>query len=95
MTKMMDTDDKPTTDRGWVAAMVADERQRQDAKWGKGRNLTLRTWLAILMEEVGEVAKGSLEHDPRQLVVEELVQVAAVAQAAAEDGIENGWPEES
>ena len=60
---------------------VGMERDRQNMKWGTrfaGRDPN--TWLAILLEEVGEVAE---EIDPEALVVE-LVQVAAVALSWAE-----------
>lgn len=58
------------------------ENLRQDKKWGPQRNHTQEKWLAILTEEVGEVAKAILEHDQDNLR-EELVQVAAVAAAFA------------
>ncbi len=73
---------------------VVDERVRQDAKWGtsfEGRDPN--TWLAILMEEVGEAAA---EIDPDKLIVE-LIQVAAVALSWAEhvptQGRTNQFPE--
>lgn len=59
---------------------VDQERDRQDRKWGSQRHLDDRTWLTILVEEVGEIARASLEHDPEGLR-KELVQVAAVAVA--------------
>lgn len=64
-------------------ALVEAERRRQDAKWGSQRSHLPRTWLPILMEEVGEVAKAMLERD-RDGYVAELVQSAAVAVAAIE-----------
>jgi len=68
----------------WLAmGDVKDERGRQDAKWGSQRDLPDRTWLAILVEEVGEVAKAMLEHDDEGLK-KEIVQVAAVAVAMIE-----------
>ena len=46
----------------WLAmGAVKEERERQDAKWGSQRNLPNPTWLAILVEEVGEVAKDERE----------------------------------
>ena len=60
---------------------IRAERARQDAKWGADRRLDPRTWLAVLVEEVGEVARADLEADYDNYVVE-LVQVAAVAVAA-------------
>lgn len=63
---------------------IIAERASQDAKWGQ-QNHDNRKWVAILMEEVGEVARAVLEaeqgqqnEDPVNLR-EELVQVAAVA----------------
>lgn len=65
---------------------IRSERDQQDAKWGKAseRCQTKRQWLAILMEEVGEVAEAILEGDDENYLVE-LVQVAAVCVAALED----------
>ena len=63
-----------------VMEMIAEERQRQDAKWGPDRVLTPMLWLTILMEEVGEVARAILERDWANLLIE-IVQVAAVAVA--------------
>lgn len=71
---------------GFVHVMgnIAAERVAQDKKWGPDRNLDNRTWLTILMEEVGEVAKADLERDVEGFR-QELVQVAAVAVAAIEN----------
>ncbi|KKL92108.1 hypothetical protein LCGC14_1888050 [marine sediment metagenome] len=66
-----------------ILQAIRDERARQDTKWGSQRKLSPQLWLTILMEEVGEVARASLEGDPVGYV-EELVQVAAVAVAALE-----------
>lgn len=67
-----------------VLGLVQAERENQDAKWGAHRDLPSGIWLAILLEEIGEVAKIMLE-DPSQEAVErlsdELIQVAAVAVA--------------
>lgn len=64
---------------------VRDERYRQDEKWGE-QNHRPEFWLAILMEEVGEVAHAVCEGGPKASGIEwwreqraELVQVAAVA----------------
>lgn len=68
-----------------VLAEVKDERVRQDAKWERRPG----EWpapdpdsaaLAVLVEEVGEVARALLSETPDR-VREELVQVAAVAVA--------------
>lgn len=64
-----------------VFEKILEELRRQDFKWGEDRTLDIRTWNTILMEEVGEVAKASLEHDEANYV-EELIQVAAVSVAA-------------
>ena len=60
---------------------IADERTRQDEKWG--RNFVgVDRMLVVLMEEVGESAKAQLERDEGPASTEELltelVQVAAV-----------------
>lgn len=39
---------------------VAEERRRQDEKWGDQSGLPAGTWLAILGEEFGEVAERAL-----------------------------------
>lgn len=57
-----------------ILELVRQERQKQDAKWGK-QNHPDFFWLGILTEEVGEVAKALLE---RQDAQEELVQAGAV-----------------
>lgn len=45
---------------GGALESVAKERDRQDAKWGE-QNHPLEWWLAILMEEVGELSEALLE----------------------------------
>lgn len=72
-------------------ALVFKEMESQNAKWGV-QNHSLADWHLILSEEVGEVAKASLEYnnligevEPVELIrasrkiEEELMQVAAVA----------------
>lgn len=70
-----------------VLGEVADERARQDAKWGQ-QDHEVGIWLGILGEEFGEVAKEIAESQARPLDVEhlreELVQTAAVAVAWVE-----------
>jgi len=56
---------------------IAKERTRQDNKWGIQR-LEDSQMMLVLVEEVGEVAKASLEGYQLRLR-EELIQVAAVA----------------
>ena len=60
-----------------IIEAVRIELKRQDDKWGSQRNLEDRTWIAILVEEVGEIAKASLDHDRINLHTE-VIQVIAV-----------------
>lgn len=65
-------------------ADVAAERRHQDTKWGE-QNHTGLYWLAILTEEVGEVAKALITDNAGAAEYRaELVHVAAVAVAAIE-----------
>ncbi|WP_205634393.1 MazG-like family protein [Oceanobacillus sp. E9] len=73
---------------------IHSERNRQTYKWGKQVH-AYAVWLTILIEEVGEVAqaiqKGSVaskDTDASDLYTE-LIQVAAVATAIAEQVKEN------
>ena len=63
---------------------IHEERLCQDKKWGE-QNHDDKTWLAILMEEVGEVAMTILDSKekghPDFLRNKELIQVAAVVVA--------------
>ena len=73
-----------------ILRQVAEERDRQDAQWGKPaeRGYGADMWLAVLGEEVGEVCAAVTEggcgdmhgHDLRA----ELIQVAAVCGAWCE-----------
>ncbi len=69
----------------WVPAVLA-ERARQDTTWRGGLgdcshpDTPDRQRLTVLTEEVGEVARAILDHQPDQLRAE-LVQVAAVCAA--------------
>lgn len=54
------------------------ERERQVEKWSMGAPYSPEILTAVLMEEVGEVAKAALEDNGEQYLIE-LVQVAAVA----------------
>lgn len=69
---------------------IFDERQRQDAKWGPmtARTVSAVTMVAVLSEEVGEVAQDVLKMN-REGLRQELIQVAAVAMAMIE-GIDAG-----
>lgn len=63
-----------------IFTRIAQERERQDNRWG-GRLHTGSQWVALLAEELGEVAKAVMEGDVLGYEVE-LVQLAAVAVAA-------------
>lgn len=71
----------------WAERVIADERTRQTVKWGVQDHPPF-AWLAILTEEVGELAQAiSEEHwrgGPREDVLTEAVQIAAVAQQIVE-----------
>lgn len=62
---------------------VEMERQRQFDIWGN-QHRSKEQWLAILVEEVGEVAKAILEKDDPNYR-EELIQVAATVITTLED----------
>jgi len=67
---------------------IWDERKRQLAKWGRQHHHSRETYLAILMEEVGELAKAVLEYPlevSHQKWQEEAIQVAAVAMAMIQE----------
>jgi len=76
-----------------VLQRVANERARQDDKWGQQDHDPI-VWLAILGEEFGEASQESLrvlfDDDSRAAakhfhhLIEELLQVAAVAVVAVE-----------
>lgn len=73
---------------------VEKERARQNELWGLQRH-DYGTWLAILIEEVGEVAqamqatKGWGKQTDANNLYTELIHVAAVATAIAEQVKEN------
>jgi len=82
------------TPRDLAFASIITERTAQDAKWGE-QNHSTEWWLAILMEEVGELAQAILEthfdKNPEHLtkggiknIRKEAVQCAAVAMALIE-----------
>jgi len=66
---------------------IAAERNQQDTKWGE-QNHSKEKWMAILMEEVGEVARAVLDDEPRDYR-KELIQVAAVAVVMLECELRN------
>lgn len=63
-----------------VYSDIQAERKRQDARWGH-RDWTPESYtaVAVLTEEVGEVARACLDKEGIHRLREELVQVAAVA----------------
>ena len=65
-----------------VVDLLLKERSKQDDKWGE-QNHDIYKWLAILGEEVGEANKSAIDGDVDGLV-EELIQVGAVAVAMIE-----------
>ena len=67
--------------------MVEQERLSQDSTWGIQNHMPDK-WFLILSEEVGELAKATLECGN---VENELVQIAAVCQAMFESGKRCGW----
>jgi NTP pyrophosphatase (non-canonical NTP hydrolase) len=71
----------PNKTRGDILHEVNQERNRQDAKWGKPMGENLFRLLAVLMEEVGELSAASLSYtfDGDHGVKREAIQVAAVA----------------
>jgi len=75
-----------------VIDSILAERERQDRKWGPPSTLPARRtpehWLAILMEEAGELAEAVVEHAAaranhltgwEEAIEQELIQTAAVA----------------
>ena len=78
---------------------IADERRRQDKKWGKDQRQPMFRWFVILMEEVGEASKAYLDHywkgEPRERVTEELVQCGAVVVKMIEQWTTIGDSDES
>ena len=78
-----------------VVKAIIKERDRQNKKWGKQRHDN-GTWLMILGEEYGEVCQAmqaqmgwGKETDANNLYTE-LIHVAAVATAIAEQIVEEG-----
>lgn len=74
---------------------IAEERKRQDVKWGR-QDHPYEVWRPILGEEIGEADQEWLKmhfgHRVRgQELREELVQVAAVVAAMIECGDRNRW----
>lgn len=70
--------------RNNAKARIAMERDRQIQLWGDGP-LPMAIRLAVLTEEVGEVARAICDEEGDAHLLEELVQVGAVALRWAED----------
>lgn len=77
--------------------IIDAERDRQNDKWGF-QDHPSEWWLAILMEEVGELSKEMLEKQfgpqghsfkPGVRLIQELIQVAAVSRAWLESLLVN------
>lgn len=78
-----------------ILADIAEERGRQDEKWGGRPGVDRRddhTYAAVLGEEFGEACQAWLQREVTQLRTE-LIQVAAVAVAWVEE-IDNGGGQE-
>lgn len=79
--------------REQIYRLIDEERSRQAVKWsnqhewGQGDcsspDVHWMTKVAVLTEELGEVSRAILDMDPNNLI-EELVQLAAVAVACLE-----------
>lgn len=67
-----------------AVTLIQMERFRQDTMYPEDVGMASRTWLNILVEEVGEVAKEIMESNS-ELLKKELIQVGAVAHAWLED----------
>ena len=75
--------------RAKILEAVLAERERQDERWGDQTENTDLEWMAILTEEIGEVAKDV--NDQRMAgMFEELIQCAAVCFAWSEAFINRG-----
>ena len=72
------------TNQEQILADIKAERDHQDDLWGDQTHKSQETWIAILVEEVGEVARAVLDEQGLQHTRDELVQVAAVSVAYIE-----------
>lgn len=80
-----------TSPTGIVLDAISQERKRQDELKQAGKfthtcadDIDNGRKLAILTEELGEVARAMCDKEPKERLREELIQVAAVATAWAE-----------
>ena len=82
-----------------VLELIEAERDNQDARWGglnHDRSHSVGEWMAILGEQYGDLCRTSIEvnncivhknsmgHDELTLMLDQAVQIAAVATAMAE-----------
>jgi NTP pyrophosphatase (non-canonical NTP hydrolase) len=72
-----------------ILQQVLNERIRQDEKWGTHRDMSHFEWMAVIIEELGEVGRAMLTADHVK-VLDELIQVTAVAVAWCENILEFG-----
>lgn len=75
-----------------IFELIELERISQDRKWGDQSHRSHAEMLAVLVEEVGEVAKAILENNVTAMNVE-LIQVAAVVILWLEVHLEDGDPD--
>lgn len=73
-----------------VYSLIDQERNRQDEKWSHRKNNSTPEWMMILGEEYGEACQAGCDilfdhKNNRDLFIEEIVQVAAVAVAILEN----------
>lgn len=69
------------TPRERFLAMVANELEQQDNKWGAGRDHHPDKWIRIAVEELGEAAAEIEAGDPHAFVVEAIQCAASMVQA--------------
>lgn len=79
---ILDMELMPSPDE--IIKAIAEERNRQDQKWGANRQLRDDTWASIAGEEVGEVAEAVLGAHPDEDLLAEIIQVVAVGIAIPE-----------
>lgn len=74
---------------------IAEERRKQDQKWGR-QDHTPERWLMILQGEIGEWFQAVLQEESFENILTELVKIAAVAECMLEQMLDNydGAPRE-
>lgn len=78
--------------RAAVFADALSERLAHDIKWGETCDHSPGRWLAVLTEELGEVATEMLESEDTDGLYRELIQLAATALAFAENILQGTNP---